>query len=64
MTIRAALFDFSGTLFRLEHPELESNADLMRALTSPVGLADGIDPELATPGTAATSIRTCIAGCT
>ena len=47
MTIRAALFDFSGTLFRLEHPELESNGDLMRALTSPVGLADGVDPELA-----------------
>ncbi|MGI5503416.1 HAD family hydrolase [Lentzea sp. CA-135723] len=46
MTIRAALFDFSGTLFRLEHPELESNGDLMRALTAPVGIADGMDPEL------------------
>ncbi|WP_053738686.1 HAD family hydrolase [Nocardia sp. NRRL S-836] len=47
MTIRAALFDFSGTLFRLEHPELESNGDLMRALTAPVGIADGVDPDLA-----------------
>jgi HAD superfamily hydrolase (TIGR01549 family) len=47
VTIRAALFDFSGTLFRLEHPELESNGDLMRALTAPVGIADGVDPELA-----------------
>ncbi|SEQ28756.1 Haloacid dehalogenase superfamily, subfamily IA, variant 2 with 3rd motif like haloacid dehalogenase/haloacid dehalogenase superfamily, subfamily IA, variant 3 with third motif having DD or ED/haloacid dehalogenase superfamily, subfamily IA, variant 1 with third motif having Dx(3-4)D or Dx(3-4)E [Lentzea xinjiangensis] len=47
MTIRAALFDFSGTLFRLEHPELESNAALMRALTAPVGLAEGVDPDLA-----------------
>ena len=47
MTIRAALFDFSGTLFRLEHPDLESNGDLMRALTAPVGVADGMDPELA-----------------
>ncbi|SDL16624.1 Haloacid dehalogenase superfamily, subfamily IA, variant 2 with 3rd motif like haloacid dehalogenase/haloacid dehalogenase superfamily, subfamily IA, variant 3 with third motif having DD or ED/haloacid dehalogenase superfamily, subfamily IA, variant 1 with third motif having Dx(3-4)D or Dx(3-4)E [Lentzea albidocapillata subsp. violacea] len=46
MTIRAALFDFSGTLFRLEHPELESNGALMRALTAPVGIADGMDPEL------------------
>lgn len=46
MTIRAALFDFSGTLFRLEHPELASNADLMRALTAPVGIADDMDPEL------------------
>lgn len=47
MTIHAALFDFSGTLFRLEHPELASNADLMRALTAPVGIADDMDPELA-----------------
>ncbi|GAB2872000.1 HAD family hydrolase [Lentzea nigeriaca] len=46
MTIHAALFDFSGTLFRLEHPELASNADLMRALTAPVGIADDMDPEL------------------
>ncbi|MCX2953150.1 HAD family hydrolase [Lentzea sp. NEAU-D7] len=46
MTIRAALFDFSGTLFRLEHPELESNGALLRALTAPVGIADGMDPEL------------------
>ncbi|SMD22779.1 HAD family hydrolase [Lentzea albidocapillata] len=46
MTIRAALFDFSGTLFRLEHPELESNGALMRALTAPVGIADDMDPEL------------------
>ncbi|HUQ57748.1 HAD-IA family hydrolase [Lentzea sp.] len=47
MTTRAALFDFSGTLFRLEHPDLESNGDLMRALTAPVGIADGLDPALA-----------------
>ncbi len=47
MTTRAALFDFSGTLFRLEHPDLESNGDLMRALTAPVGIAEGLDPELA-----------------
>jgi HAD superfamily hydrolase (TIGR01509 family) len=47
VTTRAALFDFSGTLFRLEHPDLESNGDLMRALTAPVGIADGLDPELA-----------------
>ena len=46
MTIRAALFDFSGTLFRLEHPELAANAELMRALTAPIGIADGMDPEL------------------
>ncbi|MFD5828837.1 HAD family hydrolase [Lentzea sp. NPDC060358] len=47
MTTRAALFDFSGTLFRLEHPGLGANGDLMRAMTAPVGLADGMDPELA-----------------
>ncbi|HEX7308631.1 HAD-IA family hydrolase [Lentzea sp.] len=47
MTTSAALFDFSGTLFRLEHPGLGTNGDLMRAMTAPVGLADGMDPELA-----------------
>ncbi|SDG97479.1 Haloacid dehalogenase superfamily, subfamily IA, variant 2 with 3rd motif like haloacid dehalogenase/haloacid dehalogenase superfamily, subfamily IA, variant 3 with third motif having DD or ED/haloacid dehalogenase superfamily, subfamily IA, variant 1 with third motif having Dx(3-4)D or Dx(3-4)E [Lentzea fradiae] len=46
MTTRAALFDFSGTLFRLEHPELEANGSLMRALTAPVGIVDGLDPSL------------------
>ncbi|WP_447005321.1 HAD family hydrolase [Saccharothrix isguenensis] len=47
MTIRAVLFDFSGTLFRLEHDTLAAHAGLMRALTAPVGLDPelGIDPE-------------------
>jgi hypothetical protein len=61
VTIRAALFDFSGTLFRLEHPELESNGALMRALTAPVGIADDMDPELAD---AWPSTPTSTAGCT
>ncbi|GAA3892358.1 HAD family hydrolase [Saccharothrix violaceirubra] len=43
MTIRAVLFDFSGTLFRLEHDSLAAHADLMRALTAPVGVAEGLD---------------------
>ncbi|MEV0680853.1 HAD family hydrolase [Actinosynnema sp. NPDC050436] len=43
MTIRAVLFDFSGTLFRLEHDSLAEHADLMRALTAPVGVAEGLD---------------------
>ncbi|MBB5956646.1 FMN phosphatase YigB (HAD superfamily) [Saccharothrix tamanrassetensis] len=43
MTIRAVLFDFSGTLFRLEHESLAEHADLMRALTAPVGVAEGLD---------------------
>ncbi|ONI82659.1 haloacid dehalogenase [Saccharothrix sp. ALI-22-I] len=43
MTIRAVLFDFSGTLFRLEHDSLAAHAELLRALTAPVGLADGLD---------------------
>ncbi|MBW4718874.1 HAD family hydrolase [Saccharothrix obliqua] len=43
MTIRAVLFDFSGTLFRLEHDSLVEHADLMRALTAPVGIAAGLD---------------------
>ncbi|WP_433267657.1 HAD family hydrolase [Actinosynnema sp. CS-041913] len=43
MTIRAVLFDFSGTLFRLEHESLDEHADLMRALTAPVGVAEGLD---------------------
>ncbi|WP_019855799.1 HAD family hydrolase [Actinopolyspora mortivallis] len=52
MTVRAVLFDFSGTLFRLEQDEswlegltdsggrqwdLEAQAELMRRLTAPVG---------------------------
>ncbi|GAA0238349.1 HAD family hydrolase [Saccharothrix mutabilis subsp. mutabilis] len=47
MTIRAVLFDFSGTLFRLEHESLTAHADLMRALTAPVGLDEGlgVDPD-------------------
>ncbi|MFD9736975.1 HAD family hydrolase [Umezawaea sp. NPDC059074] len=47
MAIRAVLFDFSGTLFRLEHEALEEHGDLMRALTAPVGVADGLSPEMA-----------------
>jgi HAD superfamily hydrolase (TIGR01493 family) len=43
VTIRAVLFDFSGTLFRLEHDSLAAHAELLRALTAPVGLADGLD---------------------
>jgi HAD superfamily hydrolase (TIGR01493 family) len=43
VTIRAVLFDFSGTLFRLEHDSLAAHAELMRALTAPVGVADGLD---------------------
>ncbi|RKT52213.1 HAD family hydrolase [Saccharothrix australiensis] len=41
--IRAVLFDFSGTLFRLEHDSLVEHADLLRALTAPVGVAEGLD---------------------
>ncbi|MEU5694694.1 HAD family hydrolase [Actinosynnema sp. NPDC020468] len=43
MTIRAVLFDFSGTLFRLEHDSLHEHAELMRALTAPVGVVEGLD---------------------
>ncbi|MFC6093823.1 HAD family hydrolase [Saccharothrix lopnurensis] len=43
MTIRAVLFDFSGTLFRLEHDSLTAHDELMRALTAPVGVAEGLD---------------------
>jgi HAD superfamily hydrolase (TIGR01493 family) len=46
VTIRAVLFDFSGTLFRLEHEALEQHGDLMRALTAPVGVADGLTSEM------------------
>ncbi|WNV81908.1 HAD-IA family hydrolase [Umezawaea sp. Da 62-37] len=46
MAIRAVLFDFSGTLFRLEHEALDAHGDLMRALTAPVGVADGLTPEM------------------
>jgi HAD superfamily hydrolase (TIGR01509 family) len=45
VTIRAVLFDFSGTLFRLEHEALEQHGDLMRALTAPVGVAAGLTPD-------------------
>jgi HAD superfamily hydrolase (TIGR01493 family) len=45
MALRAVLFDFSGTLFRLEHEALEEHGDLMRALTAPVGVAEGLDAE-------------------
>src|SRR3954468_19272147 len=46
MAIRAVLFDFSGTLFRLEHEALDEHGDLMRALTAPVGVAEGLSPEM------------------
>lgn len=46
VTIRAVLFDFSGTLFRLEHESLAEHAELLRALTAPVGIADGLSPEM------------------
>jgi HAD superfamily hydrolase (TIGR01493 family) len=46
VTIRAVLFDFSGTLFRLEHEALAARADLMRALTAPVGIAEGLSPQM------------------
>jgi HAD superfamily hydrolase (TIGR01493 family) len=46
VTIRAVLFDFSGTLFRLEHESLAEHADLLRALTAPVGVADGLTVEM------------------
>lgn len=42
MTIRAVLFDFSNTLFRLEHPSFALHGELMRALTAPLGLPDGL----------------------
>lgn len=45
MTIRAVLFDFSGTLFRLEHDSLAEHADLMRALTAPVGAFQDLDAD-------------------
>jgi HAD superfamily hydrolase (TIGR01493 family) len=46
VTIRAVLFDFSGTLFRLEHDSLDAHAELLRALTAPVGAAlDGVTQE-------------------
>ncbi|WP_199441080.1 HAD family hydrolase [Umezawaea beigongshangensis] len=46
MTIRAVIFDFSGTLFRLEHPDLPPESAIMRALTAPVGVAEGLSPEM------------------
>ncbi|PRY46295.1 HAD family hydrolase [Umezawaea tangerina] len=46
MAIRAVLFDFSGTLFRLEHEALDAHGDLMRALTAPVGVHEGLSPEM------------------
>jgi HAD superfamily hydrolase (TIGR01549 family) len=41
MPIRAALFDFSGTLFRMEHHEITELGDVLRAATAPT------DPALA-----------------
>ncbi|KAA2262355.1 HAD-IA family hydrolase [Solihabitans fulvus] len=61
MTIRAVLFDFSGTLFRLEHEsswfdgllddagapmDVREQAELMRRLTAPVGVADDLSEEM------------------
>lgn len=60
MTIRAVLFDFSGTVFRLEQDEtwladltgdggdpldLEAQTELMRRMTAPVGQVVQLDPE-------------------
>lgn len=47
VTIRAVLFDFSGTLFRLEHDTLAAHAELLLALTAPTGAGEGlgIDPD-------------------
>ena len=60
MTIRAVLFDFSGTLFRLEQDEswlaelmdhegtpleIEAQAELMRRMTAPVGQVVELDAE-------------------
>jgi HAD superfamily hydrolase (TIGR01509 family) len=60
MTIRAVLFDFSGTLFRLEQDEtwlaeltdhegtpldVEAQTELMRRMTAPVGQVVELDPE-------------------
>lgn len=60
MTIRAVLFDFSGTLFRLEQNEswlteltdhegepldIEAQAELMRRMTAPVGQVVELDAE-------------------
>lgn len=61
MTIRGALFDFSGTLFRLEFDndltagltdssgvpiDDEAHARLLRMLTAPAGPSAGLPPEL------------------
>lgn len=60
MTIRAVLFDFSGTLFRLEQDEtwlaeltdhdgdqldIEAQTELMRRMTAPVGQVVDLDAE-------------------
>jgi FMN phosphatase YigB (HAD superfamily) len=60
VTVRAALFDFSGTLFRLEQDEswladvtdrdgraldLEAQAELMRRMTAPTGQVSQLGPE-------------------
>ncbi|MBK1785241.1 HAD family hydrolase [Prauserella cavernicola] len=60
MTIQAVMFDFSGTLFRLEHKDtwlsdltdsagepldLEAQAELMRRMTAPVTLNVDFDEE-------------------
>lgn len=60
MTIEAVLFDFSGTLFRLEHDpswlagitdhrgdplDIEAQAELMRRMTAPVTLTVDLDDE-------------------
>ncbi|WP_188984184.1 HAD family hydrolase [Saccharopolyspora thermophila] len=60
MTLRAVLFDFSGTLFRLEEDEswyadltdadgtpfdLEAQAEIMRRMTAPTGQVVQLEPE-------------------
>lgn len=46
MTFRAVLFDFSGTLFRLEHESFAEHADLIRAITAPSAVAAELDASL------------------
>lgn len=60
MTIKAVLFDFSGTLFRFQHRDdwfadlhdedgrplhLEAQAEIMRRMTRPVGLSVDLAPD-------------------
>ena len=76
MQVRAVLFDYSGTLFRLEEDdswfegmqvderEVDGHvqAELMRRLTAPTGRSVEMSVRRPTaPGSTATSSRTCTA---